>query len=70
MDIEGAEKEVIASCPSIFSDAKCLLIEPHDFDHPGLSCLAPLYSALAGKNFDTVLSGENLAIFASDLFPG
>lgn len=68
MDIEGAEKEVIASCPGIFSSAKCLLIEPHDFDRPGLSCLAPLYSALAGRDFDTVLSGENLAIFASDLF--
>jgi FkbM family methyltransferase len=66
LDIEGAEREVVESCQEIFAEAKCILVEPHDFMHPGAACLSPLYKALAGRKFDTILSGENLMLFAAD----
>jgi FkbM family methyltransferase len=66
LDIEGAEREVIESCPEVFADARCILVEPHDFKHPGAACLSPLYRAVATKKFDTLLSGENLLLFAVD----
>jgi FkbM family methyltransferase len=66
LDIEGAEREVVESCPEIFAEAKCILVEPHDFKNPGAACLSPLYKAVAGRKFDTILSGENLMLFAAD----
>jgi hypothetical protein len=66
-DIEGAEREVIASATRIVRDAACILIEPHDFQQPGHGSIAPLLSALAGKRMDTTVLGENLAFFESDL---
>jgi FkbM family methyltransferase len=49
LDIEGAEREVCSSAQELMSTADCILIEPHDLMLPGASCLAPLYSALAGR---------------------
>jgi FkbM family methyltransferase len=66
LDIEGAEREVVESCPEIFAEAKCIMVEPHDFKEAGASCLSPLYQAVAGRKFDTILSGENLVLFAAD----
>jgi FkbM family methyltransferase len=64
LDIEGAEREVVESCPEIFAEAKCIIVEPHDFMNVNAACLSPLYSAISGKRFDTLLSGENLILFA------
>lgn len=68
LDIEGAEREVCkASCQDV-RNAPCVLVEPHDLQFPGAASLAPLYSAVAGKNVDTLLIGENLLLFDVDLF--
>jgi FkbM family methyltransferase len=66
LDIEGAEREVVQSCPEIFAGAKCIMVEPHDFENPGAGCLSPLYAIAAKGKFDTILSGENLMLFATD----
>jgi FkbM family methyltransferase len=66
LDIEGAEREVVASCPEVFAQAKCILVEPHDVMNPGAACLSPLYGIASSRGFDTVLSGENLILFAVD----
>jgi FkbM family methyltransferase len=66
LDIEGAEREVIESCPDIFANAKCIMVEPHDFQNPNGACLFPLYKVAADRKFDTILNGENLLLFAAD----
>lgn len=66
LDIEGAEQQVIESCPEVFAAAKCILVEPHDFKTPGSACLQPLYRVAGRKRFDTILNGENLLLFALD----
>jgi hypothetical protein len=42
------------------------MVEPHDFMNPGAACLFPMYKVAATRNFDTILSGENLLLFAVD----
>jgi FkbM family methyltransferase len=66
LDIEGAEREVVASAPAVFAAAKCIVVEPHDFRNPGAACLLPLYKIAAGNCFDTILRGENIFLFAVD----
>ena len=66
LDIEGAEREVIGSAPEVFTEAKCIVVEPHDFKHLGAACLSPLYKIAATKPFDTILRGENIFFFAVD----
>ncbi len=66
LDIEGAEREVVASCPEVFAEAKCIVVEPHDVMYPGDACLSPLYGVASSGGFDTVISGENLLLFAVD----
>lgn len=66
LDIEGAEREVVSSCPEVFAEAKCIIVEPHDFMYPGDACLTPLYEIASGRRFDTILSEENLLLFAVD----
>lgn len=66
LDIEGAEREVIESSPEVFSQAKCIVIEPHDFMNLGAACLSPLYRIIASRRVDTILNGENIFFFAVD----
>ena len=66
MDIEGAEREVIKASPDVFAEAKCIMIEPHDFCSPNAACLSPLFEIVASSHYDTILSGENLMLFAVD----
>jgi FkbM family methyltransferase len=66
LDIEGAEREVVKSCTEVFAEAKCILVEPHDFMSPGSACLLPLYKVAARGKYDTILRGENLSLFAVD----
>jgi FkbM family methyltransferase len=67
LDIEGSEREVVEADPEIVRSAMCIMIEPHDFMRPGLGCLTPLFKALAGKEIDTVISGENLFLYSREL---
>ena len=64
MDVEGAEREVIEACPDVFAQAKCIMIEPHDFCAPKSACLSPLFKIAASNNYDTILNGENIMLFA------
>jgi FkbM family methyltransferase len=68
LDIEGAEREVCKSSPHVIRAAPCVLVEPHDFKMPGAACLAPLFSAIAGKEVDTILIGENILVFDSAIY--
>ena len=67
LDVEGAEREIIEACPEIVGSAMCIMIEPHDFMHPGAAGLEPLFRALAGRDFDTLVSGENLFFLSPEL---
>ena len=67
LDIEGSEKDVIEADPGVVCSAMCIMIEPHDFMRPGLACLTPLFAAVAGKQVDTVISGENLFLFSPEI---
>jgi FkbM family methyltransferase len=62
LDIEGAEKTVVAASPDVFRSAACIMIEPHDFKLHGGACLAPLFKALAERPMDTLINGENLIL--------
>ncbi len=62
LDIEGAEKTVVAASPDAFRSAACIMIEPHDFLFHGAACLAPLFKALADRPMDTLINGENLIL--------
>lgn len=67
LDIEGAEREVCAVSGDELRETACLMIEPHDAVAPGSASLSSLYDALAGRQVDTLLRGENLIIYASAL---
>jgi FkbM family methyltransferase len=62
LDIEGAEKTVVAASPDVFRSAACIIIEPHDFKLRGAACLAPLFRALADRPMDTLINRENLIL--------
>lgn len=62
LDIEGAEKTVVAASADVFRSTACIMIEPHDFRLPGGACLAPLFKALADRPMDTLINGENLIL--------
>jgi len=65
LDIEGAEREVVASAPGVFSEAQAIVVEPHDYLDHGASCLSPLYRIAADRCFDTIIRGENLFLFSA-----
>jgi FkbM family methyltransferase len=62
LDIEGAEKIVVAASPDVFRSAACIMIEPHDFKLRGAACLGPLFKVLADRPMDTLIHGENLIL--------
>jgi len=65
LDIEGAEKTVVAASPEVFRSAACIMIEPHDFKFLGGACLTPLFKVLADRPMDTFINGENLLFIDS-----
>lgn len=67
LDIEGAEREVCEEAGDLLRRTPCILIEPHDWMKPGAACLAPLFAALAGRQVDTLLKGENMMLFDAGL---
>ncbi len=65
MDIEGAEKEVFSAADLSWLDqVRCLIVELHDFMREG--CSVSMYRALAGREFQQYVSGENLIIRLRD----
>jgi FkbM family methyltransferase len=67
LDIEGAEKTVVAASPEVFRSAACIMIEPHDWLVYGGACLSPLFKMLADRPMDTLVNGENLLLIDSAL---
>jgi FkbM family methyltransferase len=67
LDIEGAERQVCAASAQTLRDAACIIVEPHDWLNNGAGCLTPLFKALAGKEMDTFIQGENLVLVCSPL---
>jgi len=65
LDIEGAERVVVAASPQAFAETKCIFIEPHDFLSPGSNCLTPLFRFAGERAFDTLVRGENLLLISS-----
>lgn len=63
LDIEGAEAEVLRSSAAVVSKFPCIVIEPHDFMLPGRNTISGLYSILADRPIDTLIKGENLMFF-------
>jgi FkbM family methyltransferase len=67
LDIEGSERETCRVSQDVLRRAPCIIIEPHDFMLPGAGNLVPLFAAIAGKEVDTLLMGENLTIMDASL---
>jgi FkbM family methyltransferase len=67
LDIEGAEAEVCQASPEQVARFPCIMIEPHDWMLPGTACLDALYRAVAGRKMDTLVVGETLALFDSEI---
>ena len=67
LDVEGAEREICESAGPVLATVPCILIEPHDFMLPGHGCLQHLLPALAGRELDTLIRGENLMFVDSSL---
>jgi hypothetical protein len=67
LDIEGSERETCRVSGDVLRRAPCIIIEPHDWMLPGAGNLVPLFAAIAGKEVDTLLMGENLAIMDARL---
>lgn len=67
LDIEGAERQACHSCPGIVADAPCVIVEPHDFISNGSGSLSSIFSAIATKEVDTYIKGENLVFVDSAL---
>lgn len=67
LDVEGAEAEIIAHSAETLRSCPCVLIEPHDWKIAGRNSLAPMYGVLAGRRIDTVVGGENLMFFDTDM---
>ena len=60
IDIEGFESEVFLDNLGWLDDIYMLLIEPHDWLFPGQRKSRSLQRAMASRDFEIFISGENL----------
>lgn len=63
IDIEGFESDLFSANTSWIDDTMVIVIEPHDWLLPGQKSSRSFQKALAERDFDLVLSGENLIYF-------
>ncbi len=62
LDIEGAEKVLFGpGCEDWLDSVRVIMIEMHDRFAPG--CSSAFYRAIAARDFDQLIKGENVAIF-------
>jgi hypothetical protein len=65
VDIEGFDDDLFSAVDLSWIDRTvCLLVEPHDWLLPGSS--QSLQRAMALRNFDLLISGENLVYVRRD----
>lgn len=60
MDIEGFEKDVFSAPADWLDEVEAFIVEPHDWMMPGAGTSYGLQRALGPRQFDMLLSGENL----------
>ena len=63
VDIEGAESELFTGNFEWIGSASVIIVEIHDWLHPGEALSSSLLAAMASSNFDLVFFGENLFFF-------
>ncbi len=63
IDIEGFESDLFSANTSWIDDAVVIVIEPHDWLLPGQKSSRAFQKAFAEREFEVVLSGENLIYF-------
>jgi FkbM family methyltransferase len=66
IDIEGFESEVFLDNLGWLDDIHMLLIEPHDWLFPGQRKSRSLQRAMASRDFEIFISGENLVYIRAE----
>ena len=66
IDIEGFESEVFLDNLGWLDDIYMLLIEPHDWLFPGQRTSRSLQRAMASRDFEIFISGENLVYLRAE----
>jgi FkbM family methyltransferase len=64
VDIEGFESDLFAGDIDWIARACSIIVEPHDWTLPGAGTSASLQRVLFGRDFEILLSGENIAFVA------
>jgi len=60
IDIEGFESDLFADNLSWLDEVHMLIVEPHDWLFPGQRTSRSLQTAIASRDFEIFISGENL----------
>jgi FkbM family methyltransferase len=60
IDIEGFEDDLFSQNVEWVNDVQVIIVEPHDWLFPGKRTSQNLHKAVSGRNFETLISGENL----------
>jgi hypothetical protein len=60
VDIEGFESELSAKKHRLANDHFMVIIEPHDYQFPGMRTSPSFQSAMANHDFEIFISGDNL----------
>jgi FkbM family methyltransferase len=60
VDIEGFERDLFESNTEWVDEVEVLVIEPHDWMLPGKRTSSAFQKVMAGRDFELLISGENL----------
>ena len=60
IDIEGFESDLFQSNLDWLDDVEVVIIEPHDWMHPGAGTSRNFQHAMLDRSFEMIISGENL----------
>lgn len=66
IDIEGFEADLFSSNTGWIDRAAAVIVEPHDWLFPDAASSRALQRAMGERDFDMVISGENLVYFRRD----
>jgi FkbM family methyltransferase len=65
IDIEGFESDLFSGDCSWINDMAMVIIEPHDWMHPGKATSAGFQREMGKRGFEVFIQGENLIYIAS-----
>jgi FkbM family methyltransferase len=66
IDIEGFESDLFRGNVDWLDDVYMVIIEPHDYEHPGKNTSRSFQIAMAARDFDIFVSGDSLIYLRSD----